>query len=375
MADELYLCNTSFERTDIIDDYVSMIWTDRYYAAGEIQLRFSKNAKSAAKMRKNWYLSFDKSPSHMIIDTILFDSDKNQVVVTGMCLKSLFMRRINKLAGQPDRATGGNTGAAFALMYNSVYNNLISVATPPGEDRFTKFAAEMGFVPFGGGPETNRDSSATTVYDELVSMSQGVNVGWDVRYYKDFTRVNGSHVYDSIVYHGYMGVDRSDRNTDGRPEIIFDPILDNIENVSFIDSNANFISDVAVVDPESTSGFFYVRGWIPPMDPFNVERRVRMIRMGNEKREDYTRAQWVQLMNSYARKELAKAPPQYILDGRLLNDGPFTYGFDYNMGDRVTIGIDQVNPQKARIIEYIWSYDQNGVKEYPTFKVVTGEAV
>jgi hypothetical protein len=57
------------------------------------------------------------------------------------------------------------------------------------------------------------------------------------------------------------------------------------------------------------------------------------------------------------------------VDGEIVPDSQFLYGFDYNLGDIIEVEGDSGTIQRSRITEYIRSHDNNGEKAYPT---VTG---
>lgn len=52
------------------------------------------------------------------------------------------------------------------------------------------------------------------------------------------------------------------------------------------------------------------------------------------------------------------------------NEYSYKYGTDYSMGDIITIQDEFGNDHSAQVVEYITSYDQNGINRYPTFKIL-----
>ena len=172
-----------------------------------------------------------------------------------------------------------------------------------------------------------------------------------------------------MVFQVYMGVDRSLGS--GSNEVVFDPKLDNLDDASYLVSTENWANAALIQDKSSTDGFTYYNSPDPyPTLPGNMNRRVVRVMMNGEDPADYTTTQWAELRDSYGRAALNKRKFINMIDGRLIGDGPYTYGFNYGLGDVVSIGQDPETSVKGRVIEYIWSHDNTGFTSYPTFRAI-----
>lgn len=362
MAD-LYLCDRAFQRIDIIEDHASMVWVDRYYSAGDVELKFTPDAWGLRRLRMGHYLSFEDSKQYMIIESIVEDSKTKLITVRGRDLRSLFARRINKgilEAGSPDEQS-----AAGAIV-ESYKKNISQTSTTV--DRFSNMVEGTHYWPWGGGPLGFRDFAAETVYDEMVSIGESANVGWTVEYYDRYKVASGGTIWDKLVFYVFIGIDRSIKQNDRRA-VVFDARLDNLENVSKVQSEKDWANVVFVKDKTHPAGGVYVNIAAYIDDDFGTGRRVMTTSVDSEDRTKYTDNQWISLRRAYARRAARKRTRVNYLDGRLV-DSLFTYGWDYHMGDLVTIGQDKSSAQDARIVEYIYSKTESGIDQYPTFKVV-----
>ena len=93
----IYLLDTEFRRTKLIDEYISMIWTDRYAEAGDFELYVAATVDNISIFKTGMYLSNTLSEHLMIIETIEIKSDIEEgakLLVTGRSLESLLNRRI-----------------------------------------------------------------------------------------------------------------------------------------------------------------------------------------------------------------------------------------------------------------------------------------
>lgn len=360
---DLYLCSTSFQKIAIIDDYSSLVWTDRYTKHGDVKVVFDIDSPSLDAIKQNLYFSFTPSDSHMIIESLVTNYEKKTVTVVGRCLKTLFERRLNRNhVLQPSVIEESAAGAAT----KSVKDNCLD--TPVVDDRFANVIVGDHYLPWGGGPSSIRDNGQKDVYSEIVSIVDEPLVGWKMEYRERYQHASGGVHYDKLVFHCYVGSDRTMGNTEGRGAVIFDPQLDNISDVSVVKSNELYKNVIAVRWGNNGTGWTYAKTGLYQVDNYRINRRVGLYTPEVSIEEIEGRLD--NAMNAYGRAEAARCAPINVMDGTALSDGPFKYGWDYFMGDKVTIGYDKKTRQEARVIEYIWSNDENGWTHYPTFKII-----
>ena len=93
----IYLLNKNFEKVRVIDDYISLIWTDRYNEAGDFELYLEATLPNVSAYQIGMYLSNTESEHMMLIETIEIKSDLedgSKLIVSGRSLESLLTRRI-----------------------------------------------------------------------------------------------------------------------------------------------------------------------------------------------------------------------------------------------------------------------------------------
>ena len=62
---ELLVLNQSFESIAVIDNYKSMIWTDRYNAYGDFEICFAMDIKLLNVLKEDYYI-WSKDSEHCI---------------------------------------------------------------------------------------------------------------------------------------------------------------------------------------------------------------------------------------------------------------------------------------------------------------------
>lgn len=94
---ELYILNTVFESVAVIDWFESLIWSDRYDQAGDMELYMAMQNSLLNFLKQDFYIWTADSEHTMIIEDINITSDTedgNKLLVTGRSLESILERRI-----------------------------------------------------------------------------------------------------------------------------------------------------------------------------------------------------------------------------------------------------------------------------------------
>ena len=113
-----------FNRLGLIDNYISFIWTARYYTCGDFVLTVDVNAKTKEWLKKDYYVLRDDDDHVGIIEKVEIEvrEDSQEIVtISGRFLSSLLGRRI--IADQTQLNTTVSNG-----IYTLVNDNAIMPA-------------------------------------------------------------------------------------------------------------------------------------------------------------------------------------------------------------------------------------------------------
>ena len=91
------IMNTNFERLAVIDDYISIIWTTRYYAAGDFELCLPVNDRNMQLCKPDYFVMREDDENVGIIEDITIQRTEDGVemlIVSGRFLVSILARRI-----------------------------------------------------------------------------------------------------------------------------------------------------------------------------------------------------------------------------------------------------------------------------------------
>lgn len=184
-------------------------------------------------------------------------------------------------------------------------------------------------------------SEFVVLYDEIRKLSQEYNFGFRMDYNSN---TNG------FIFRVVEGVDR-------RNELVFDPSLGNISDLGYLRTIEEYRNVAYVMHKDRSSPMIVYRH--NHEDARGLDRRVIYVNV-----TDSDPTQW-QLRKAGIDALNANG---YIgvIDGEVVSDN-IRYGRDYYLGDRVQIEDENGRVNSARVTEYIWSYDNNGYRAFPTF--------
>lgn len=351
---EYLLLDTNLDAVGVIDGYTSIIWTERYYEAGDFVLYLPASDEVVNSMCIGRYIWSSKSDTLMIIEKQHLTKDTTNadyVTITGRSLTSILDRRI--IWKQTILET--NLEAAVQKLLNE---NIISASDTKrrvpnfkfkasGDSRITSLKVDTQFT-------------GTNLYKAIVSLCIVNGVGMRVR-----------HVGVNFEFQLYMGVDRTYEQTE-RPYVVFSEEFENLISSEYTD-DIQYLKNVALVagsdegeDRKTTSLgdssglnrrelFVDARDISPEFEgvPLSDELYIELLKTrGAEKLEEYTRD--INITGS-------------IEDGRT-----FTFNEDYFIGDKLSLvsgyGIDSV----TRVIEMIYTKDVGSESLIPTFILEEG---
>jgi len=245
---EFRILNTEFQPIDTLDQYESLIWTARFYEAGDFELYTLVNERLLEAIRVGYYIFSDTfydptldRATLMIIESLEITSDPesgNKIKVTGRDLKSIFDRRI--IWGQKDfKATDNVLTVVMTLVNENIINpsnwsktyqdgdgGTITIEISGATRRINNVvyeAIEHEFPTIDGDYQYNGES----IYDAIVELGSRFNFGWEVLY--DFgtgkfvfkLKPQVDHTYDQVVNN----------------PLIFSPSFENIKNSNYIESS------------------------------------------------------------------------------------------------------------------------------------------
>lgn len=344
---DIYVLNQDFQTVDVFDSYESVIWTDRYNQYGDFEIYTNFSSAVLQSAVQDYYLMTLQSEHMMIIEGLEIDSNSetgNHLRITGRSLESMLDRRI---VWNQTSITGNLQNAIKKLLNESIIN-------PSSADRrISNFIFEDSTDSRITSLTVEAEYTGDNIYDIVTDLCVANNIGFKIT-------LNDSNQF---VFKLYMGEDRS-YDQESNPYVVFSPKYENVINTNYVDSTEIF-KNVALVAGEDSG---QQRRTLVVGSGTGLTRRELYVDardIQSEKVTDYNAA-----LRQRGIKYLLENTRVVSFEGEVETTKLFVYGEDFYMGDIIQIVNEYGIQGSARVVEFIYNEDANGVKKYPTFEAI-----
>jgi hypothetical protein len=354
---KVYILDTNFEKIDILDEYISLIWSERYNKFGDFELYVPLNLQTYLTFRPDYYLELENSKTSMVIETLNIKTDKDSgdlLTVTGRSLESILDRRI--IWGQK---------VLFGDFQDGINELLCDAIIEPSEP--TRTIPNFVFVGSTDTNITNLTIDAQVSTENLYSVVQKLCEINDLGFELSFKKPNGFN------FRLYSGIDRS-YDQIALPRVIFSNEFDNLFSSEKIQNKIPFKTVSLVLGAGDGADRAGAVAQIPSGAGSGLTRR-EMYTDGSDvdeevegvivSPEDYA----IQLINK-GNIALSENSQIEYFEGQIDTNGRFIYGRDFNLGDIVQIENNIGGSGRARITEIIRSQNSTGEYLYPKFSMI-----
>lgn len=378
---EIYTLDDQFRKVDVIDEYVSAIWTERYIDSGDVTLVVAATEANRALLVEGTRLATPDSEQVMVVDTQ--DIQSGVLKVTGGTLDKAFQAMLIVFSYSIDQQQQAYTDNAGAIMNYLAYTfasatgwaALHSSTLPLDIDGAKQVLPNFVLGAEAAGASQTFSVTRGPLYDEIKKIAQQANVGWKL------IPINVTAVDYDLEFSTYAGRDLTSAQSI-LPVVRFSPALDSLADIKELRSKANYRTVAYAITPDFdpltlTIGPPYPytgKAYAYPTAEFETgfARRTILVEITGVTAESVGDSifTYEELMDAHARDALANNNFTKVVDGEVVPQSEFKYGVDYLLGDIIELQDKTGYIQNARITEYIRSQDKNGSREYPTVSVI-----
>ena len=350
---DIFVLNQQFEIIDIIDNYESLIWTDRYSAYGDFELWLPMQTYLLETLQKDNYLYIRESEHVMIIEDFEITTDSevgSRLAVTGRSLESILTRRI--VWGQ--KTYSGNVQAIIKKMINDAI-----IAPSVSARKIANFTFKETSDKSVNGESIEVQFTGDNLYESVCLLCNVVGAGFKITLDEN----------NKFVFSLYSGDDRS-YEQDDNPYVVFSPSFENIIDSHYIETNSSY-KNVTLVAGEGEGSN---RKTLTVGSASGLARR----EMFTDARDISSKTQEGELTTAQYNAQLKERGNEYLseyaattaFEGRAEATRMFRYGEDFFMGDIVQIVNEFGMESRAHITEIIRSQSESGLEIYPTFETI-----
>lgn len=347
----IYVLDESFEIVGIIDEYISCIWTTRYFTYGDFELYVSADEELLDLLQTNRYLvrenDIDEAGYHnvMIVRNreITTDTENgDHLIITGYSLKSIINRRI---IPEQTILNGDVATCINILIDDNIINPDIN-------------ARKVNNFIFGNNTIINTHTmkqqiTGKNLGEAITDICTTYGYGYDV------------HIRDgNFVFSIYEGTDRSYDQV-VNPYVVISSQYDNLLSSDYQVKMDDF-ANVAVVagEGEGTARKKVTVGTAQGLERYEVwvDSRNTSTNDGEITEEEYE-----ELLEQEGTEKLSELQPTTSFSGEIDSTINYVFNQDYFLGDIVQVENDYGIRAKTRIIEIIESDSDTGYEIIPTF--------
>lgn len=355
---ELYVLDSLLRRTAVVDQFDSLIWTERYSSSGDFQLVIHATDENRSLLTPGLQLALNESNRVMTIEEVTDQDDssgRSLLTIKGPSLEDWMTQRTTRGAGtgaSGDVSVWTITDTPTGIARNLFNSICIANSVIPADN--LPFYKAGSLYPGGtiAEPDTIYSFNVPTdsVYNVIKSLADSYGFGF---------RITRGPDTSALYFEIYMGSDRTTAQND-LPVVIFSEALGTLTDVSQLNSITGYYN-TAYVYSTNGSAVVYAEG----MDSVTGFGR----RVLNVQAKDITLAAGTDLdaaLQVRGAQELAKYKQLQAIDGKAPPLSLYRYGIDYNLGDLVEMRDPNGNTQNMRVTEQIFASDIQGDRSYPT---------
>ncbi len=348
----LYILNQNFERVAVVDTWESLIWTDRYAEAGEVEIYCLPTADMLEYAQLDYYLINPESEHVMIIEgrSITTDAeDGDRLVITGRSLESILDRRVV----WTQTTLNGTLQAGIKKLITDAF-----ISPSVADRKINNFVFEESTDAEILAKTLDAQYTGDVVYDIVKEECENNKIGFKIT-------LNDSNQF---VFKLYQGANRSYSQTENA-YVIFSQSYENIVNSEYVESAQNY-KNVARVggEGEGSEQKFATAGSGSGLTRREMYTNASSTSSNGEDRSTISDAEYTKLLIADGEEALADVKNTKAFDGEIATENTWIINKDFFLGDRVQFANQYGMEGEMQITEVVWSYDDDGISCYPTFK-------
>lgn len=359
---DLYILDSLLRRETVVDQYKSLIWTERFQSAGDFELVVQSTLENRQRFKTGLWLALSESFRCMKIETVqdkVDDDGAELLTISGPSIEIILDDRVafnvkDDLTTNPKWSITDIPGNVARKVFHDIcVTGILDVHD------IIPYITDVDILPTDTIPEPGDAVTVEIQPDSVYNVVKGICEPYDLGF-----RLLRNFDFSQLAFDVYAGVDRTSQQTT-YPAVIFSTELDNfktptelrsisgVKNIAYVYSNLGFEEVVATdVDP----------------DVLGFERQVLVVKMDDI--DTGTPAATVTaMMQQKGREELAKVRSFQGFDGEVSQVSQYKYGTDYQLGDLVELHGKDGLANNMRVTEQIFVSDEEGERSYPTLAV------
>lgn len=351
---KIYILDQNFKSVAIVDSYESLLWAERYNACGDFEIYTKPDVTMLTYATKNNYIWKSDTDYMMIIEQLELLSDAEagtKFIIRGRSLESILDRRI---VWNQTRVIGGVQACIKRLLNDAILNP--SIAARKIDNFIFLDSTDSEIV----NTQIDREFTGDNLLEVITDICYTNSIGFRLL----------PNAQNQFVFQLYRGVDRT-YSQNYTPYVIFSPKYSNLINSNYFESIVEY-KNVGLVAGygEAADRYTMTIGSTPGLLRRELYIDARDLQEKDQEGNTIPESEYRAKLLKRGLEKLTESKMLEYFDGEIEQERLFIYKKDFFIGDLVQVENEFGLSGKARIVEYISSYDSNGIKNYPTFEVI-----
>lgn len=362
---DIHVLNENFETIAVIDQYESLLWTDRYSSPGDFEIYTPVSEVMLTYPKVNNYLRFGETEHIMVIEDINIESnveDGNHIKITGRSLESILDRRV--IASELNLS--GN-------LQNSIKSLITSNIISPSDSsrKISNFKFEESTDEAITSLTYENQFKGNSLLEIISTICDSNEIGFKIILSDD----------NNFVFSLYKGTDRSYRQ-EILPYVVFKPSFENIISSNYSEKNsssktfcyvhASYTETTEDDEGKTASNQIDVIRTVGTGTGLN--RKEAYLEGSMTKDDSMSVEEFYSKLEQYGNDTLKNSlKVQKEFDGQCETQKMFIYNRDFFLGDVCQIANEYGMESPARVTEFTWSQSSSGLENYPTFTALDYE--
>lgn len=337
-----------FTKTAVIDNATSIIWITRFNSAGEFELYMpASTALLTLFNNENVIITRNDTETIMIVEAVKLNTDDENgdyLTITGRSIESIIGRRV--ISSQTTM-----TGTVENGIRTLLTNNIISPSNNMRQISFFKLGTLNGWT------ETfEKQITGKNLLESISDICVTYNYGFKLTFDEN---------NENLIFTLYKGIDRSfDQTTN--THVVFSPDFENLGNTEYTIDRTTFCNWVYVAgEGEGTARKVGQAANITEAGLSVYEKWVDARNVSSNNGE-ISSTEYMQILRQQANEEIELSKITQTFSGEILDFNAYTYGVDYNLGDKVSIKNEYGVTGNATVTEITEVEDETGYRLVPT---------
>lgn len=345
------IINSTFQRVYALDSATSIIWINRFQAAGEFEIYTRANTELLTLLGSDetYWTREGKDDNVMVTETVRLTTsaeDGAYIIISGKGTESFLARRIIP------KQTVWQSKTAEYIIRDMITSNVGTGAIG---------LRQISRITLGDWlHDTTQPIDKQVTGKNLLEAISDLCTEWEY----GFKMIQNGGTF---TFQLYKGTDRS-YNQSANDFVVFSPAWDNLGNTEYTRDKTTLYNAVYVAgEGEGSNRIIAGNG-----NTDGLRRRELWVDARNESSTTeggtLTPLEYYQMLFQQASETIDNSKETVSFEGEVLDTSSYTYGVDYNLGDIVQVETEYGIQAAARVTEITEVEDESGYQLRPTLE-------